>query len=566
MQAPFEKRPPDGPAGPTQQPAKPRALLSPHRSFGLAGVALLLVAALGWTAVRRNVEPAIRRQVVSILEARFHCPVELDEVHVSLRHGLQVSGAGLRIRSLDNYDPVRPGDPPMLSVRTFQFDTTLGDLLRHHTSAVTTYAQGLVVTLPAPNDRVPLLPGVQPHSPSRDSRLLNRLIATDSRLSLANRDPSRPPMEFLFEKLILDDPGYELPFVFEAILTNPLPIGRIHSVGHIGPWVSGTPRLTPVDGNFTFDRADLATIAGVSGTMASGGHIAGQLGQMSVHGTADTPDFALDISAHPFHLRTEFQALVDGTSGDVLLQQVETHFLHTTIRGSGLVRTLHDPDVDHDNTHDTALDIVMTDGRAEDLLVLFDKAKRPLVTGSMRLTGHVEVPPGKERLIEKIHALGKVGIDGALWPDPTIQQTVDTLSQRAQNHAKIAMKDPDANPVVSSHMDGSFLIHGANIDVSGLTYRIPGAILAMQGRYPLDGRQIDFRGVARTVANASQMETGWKSLLLKPISPLFKKNGAGMELPVSFTGDKSKPQFAIDWKDHSSDKAIGQTNLVRPKP
>ena len=57
----------------------------------------------------------------------------------------------------------------------------------------------------------------------------------------------------------------------------------------------------------------------------------------------------------------------------------------------------------------------------------------------------------------------------------------------------------------------------------------------------------------RTDAKVSQMVASrWKSLLLKPVDPFFKKNGAGAEIPVKITGTKSAPKFGLDL--HHKDK------------
>jgi hypothetical protein len=44
------------------------------------------------------------------------------------------------------------------------------------------------------------------------------------------------------------------------------------------------------------------------------------------------------------------------------------------------------------------------------------------------------------------------------------------------------------------------------------------------------------------------MTTGWKSMLLKAVDPLLKKNGAGLEIPILISGTKSDPKFKIDLK------------------
>jgi len=48
-------------------------------------------------------------------------------------------------------------------------------------------------------------------------------------------------------------------------------------------------------------------------------------------------------------------------------------------------------------------------------------------------------------------------------------------------------------------------------------------------------------------AKLSQMMTGWKSILLKPVDPFFSKHGAGTEIPVKVTGTKSEPHFGLDF-------------------
>ena len=49
------------------------------------------------------------------------------------------------------------------------------------------------------------------------------------------------------------------------------------------------------------------------------------------------PDFALRISSHPMALHTDFNAIVDGTNGDVILNKVVSKFLDTTLITKGKV-------------------------------------------------------------------------------------------------------------------------------------------------------------------------------------------------------------------------------------
>ncbi len=91
----------------------------------------------------------------------------------------------------------------------------------------------------------------------------------------------------------------------------------------------------------------------------------------------------------------------------------------------------------------------------------------------------------------------------------------------------------------------------------------------MTGTYTLDGQTFDFRGKAWLDAKVSQMTTGWKSILLKPIDPFFSKKGAGTEVPIKITGTESEPHFGLDFghKDEPANlgKNIDKNTDAAPK-
>src|ERR1700729_4065919 len=91
-------------------------------------IAFVLVAVIGAGLVMwalRQMQPMMRKKVVETLSARFHSPVELDRLEVSLRQGVIVTGGGLRILYLagPTKPDARPNAPPMLVVDSFEFRT-----------------------------------------------------------------------------------------------------------------------------------------------------------------------------------------------------------------------------------------------------------------------------------------------------------------------------------------------------------------------------------------------------------------------------------------------------------
>jgi len=95
-------------------------------------------------------------------------------------------------------------------------------------------------------------------------------------------------------------------------------------------------------------------------------------------------------------------------------------------------------------------------------------------------------------------------------------------------------------------MAGNFALANGTIAISKLNYKLPGAQVDVAGKYSLDGNTFDFDGTVRTKATASQMLTGWKSIVAMPLDPLLKKNGAGLEIPIKISGTKSDPKLGLD--------------------
>ena len=148
---------------------------------------------------------------------------------------------------------------------------------------------------------------------------------------------------------------------------------------------------------------------------------------------------------------------------------------------------------------------------------------------------HILIPPGPVSVSRKMRLEGTFAIHGAEFNDPQMQQKVDAMSMRAQGKPKQANAQ-DAE-VVASSLTGKFSQADGVIEVSELNYEMPGAQAQMEGKIELVGSTFEFHGKVRTQATASQMTTGWKSLLLSPFDKLLKKNGAGLELADQGDGD-----------------------------
>jgi hypothetical protein len=522
----------------------------PHRTRNrwLAAIAtllgVLLIASLGMAEyVAHHIGPLLRSSVVATLSDRFNSPVELDSLNVSVAKGLKVEGRGLRIFYLAG--PTQPDlnqklgkpAPPMLSVNHFSFRTSLRSLLHLQANIARVDIDGMDLHIP------PHSGAHKPHVTAPNSRIkitVAKIYCKNVNLVIENANPEKVPLSFAIKDLKLTDVGMGQPMLYDAYLINPKPVGAIHATGHFGPWHSDDPRSTSVDGHYTFTNADLNTIKGIGGTLSSTGDYTGRLDHITVDGTTNTPNFSLDISDHPVPLETTFHAYVDATNGDTTLDPVTATLANSHFTTKGTVVNIHG------KGHDINLIVNMPNGRIEDLLQLGMKSQPPIMRGNVTLNARLRIPPGDVRVAQKIQLAGKVHIQHVEFTNAKLQDRIDSLSMRAQGHPGDSKSaGSDLKPEVASRMTVDFSLGSALLLVPSLNYQVPGGNAQMHGAYSVNGASYQFLGHISTDAMVSQMVTGWKSVLLAPFDPLFRKHGKGLVLPVSIGGVKNDVHFGL---------------------
>jgi hypothetical protein len=504
------------------------------------------VVAVAAAILASHAEPILRARVIETLSTRFKSKVQLDGFHVSVFRGLQVSGDGLRIFGDADPNNHEPGIQPLISVAEFRFRTGLIDLLHSPMHVNTVYVKGLTLNLP-PREQRGEIKNMGPKG-GKIKITVDKFVCDQAQLIINTLRPGKLPLEFDIESLKMTSIGPNQPLHFDANLTNPKPVGNILSSGSFGPWRVDSPRDTPVSGNYSFNNADLSTIKGIGGILSSTGQYAGSLDNIVVDGTTDTPDFRIAISGRPVPLHTDFHAIVDGTSGDTFLQPVKAKILNSWLVANGSVVRVQDP-----KGHRVELDVVIGNGRIEDLLKLAIRTDPPVMTGTVQLKTKFDLPPGDPDVSNRLKLAGRFRVSQAHFSNDKIQSKVDALSMRSQGKPRLALDNIPDN--VRSDLSGVFNLENGVIQFSRLQFEIPGTQVNLTGQYSLDGNQFDFHGKARMDAKLSHMMTGWKSILLKPADPFFSKNGAGTEIPVKVTGTKSEPHFGADFghKDRQED-------------
>lgn len=499
-------------------------------AFG-AGLFVLLLAAAA--AYLRWFSPLDRAWVIKALSDHYECNVELRNFRSSLFPAVTMYGEGLELRRKDS-----PGLPPMASVARFSVNATWFGLLRHPRHFEFIELDGLALNVPPRKTGSQSVPASQKKKSKAKPApfVLDTVTADGATLNILSSKPDKAPAVFEIHKLGLQSAGVGQPMRFQAVLTNPRPAGEIQSNGTFGPWNSDDPSLTPVSGKYSFQHADLSTIRGLAGILSSEGSYDGVLSDINVHGETDTPDFALGVTGNPVHLRTRFEAVVDGVSGDTFLRPVTAELLSSTIVAQGGEARTADV-----NGRTILLDVTARPARLEDLLRLAVKSPTPPMIGGVRIQAKLDLPPGQEDIARRLKLDADFSIDGARFTAAAVEAKMKTLSRIGQG-----LHGQDVTVSAPLSMTGHFVLAGGLAKFSRLTFQVPGAMVQLQGTFGLESQAVDFEGTLSLQATVSQMTTGVKSKLLKLVDPLFERNGAGTVLPIRISGTRQEPSFELE--------------------
>jgi hypothetical protein len=490
---------------------------------------------------KRAAELRTRDWIVQLLQERFRSDVDLRDFHVNVFPRMGVSGEGLSLRYRN-----RPEAPPLIYVERFSFQLGFWGIFRVPHRIQRIHLQRLVITIPPKEQRL-----TAPEPAVKNKKIPQVTVAEiecdDTELLMLSKKPGKEPLDWEIHNLVLTEVGQNKPFSFHGTLTNAKPKGEIETRGQFGPWDIDDPGATPVSGTYEFADANLGPFPGIAGILSSTGKYKGQLEELSVDGETDTPDFSLDNVGKPVALHTDYSATVDGTNGDTLLHPVHAILGESVIVAAGSV--INVPKKGHQIT----LDVTTPKARMEDILQLAINSDRPFLRGPVDIKAKLSLPPGKEKVIDKMTLDGIFAVTNARWSSSEVREKLESFSRHAQGQPE----DEDAGSAITG-LKGSFVLKDSVIRFSKLTFSVPGAGVELAGTYEIRSQKIDLQGHLRMQAKLSQTVTGAKSFFLKAIDPLFSKNGAGTELPISITGTQENPVFAVSVFHKKFEKPMGK--------
>lgn len=493
-------------------------------------VLVTLAATAGLLISARGLEPRLHAWVTGALSESLQSEVTLGRVALKLSP-LRLDARDLMVRHRGRTDI-----PPLIVVQSFVVDLKPLDLWSSTVEHVR--VDGMEVHIPPKDDQTGKrpLPRTGGGSGKGPQLLVRRFTATNTRLAIVPRTKGNNPKVWDIYELEMDDLGADAPSRFRAALTNPIPYGTIESVGRFGPWDAAEPGASALEGEYTF-AADLGTIKGLHGRLDASGTMSGVLEQISTSGETRTPDFrltALDGAGLP--LTTSYDAVVDGTKGDVELKRVDIMLGSSPMQARGVIegtRGLKGKRV--------VLNLTAKAVNVAELLQLTSKADPPMARGTVSVDAAFDLPQGEADVMDRLELEGSFKAERLRFADAGVQDKIDTLSRRGQGRPTDQSIDN-----VASNVTSKFTLSQRALTYRGLAFTVQGASIKLDGTHRLSSRTLALEGEVLLKASASETLTGFKRWLVKPFDSLLRKNGAGTRLVITVEGTQDEPKVGLE--------------------
>jgi hypothetical protein len=518
----------------TLSPAARPATRRKKRLWLLIIAAVFIIAAIiGFCLISAN-WPYRFRKIRPLLEDDLASQVQVTSYHRIYfpNPGFVATGLTLRRKSALNLPPF--GHAQMMEVRG-----RWTDLLFLRQRVQTVEVTGLHIVIPpigSQANRANFPPGSSLDFTGPDTAV-EMFQIHNSILEIMKNDGKR----LVFPVRELDLAHFEKNKVvnYAVDMQNTIPSGRIQSHGTFGPLNAKRVDFTPVTGTFTFTGVNLHDVGDIAGTLAAKGQFHGLLGALEAQADSVTPNFSVD-GGKPTRVSGSVQCTVNGTNGDVVMHDVEARTGATTVHAIGTVQG---------SPKSTNIDIDVKGGRAEDVMRPFLSDEVP-VTGSVWLRSHAYLAPrGNGGFLHRLHVAGTFSVPAERVTDQKTEKSLTDFSHRAQGK-KSGQTDDDssarANADALSSLKGPAQIQDGIASSKHVTFQVPGARADLSGTFNFHDKVVHLVGNLRMDTDISHATTGFKSFLLKPLAPFFKKKNAGALIPVAVTGGPGHYQVTQD--------------------
>lgn len=494
-------------------------------------VATAVLLAAGTVFVSAN-WPYRHRKIKAMLEDVLSSQVVISHYHRTYFPHLGFMATGITMRRKS-----APDLPPLGSVEAMVVQGSWVDLLMLRQRVQLVEITGLHIVVPPIGSREnheDFPPGSSSDFDGPTTRI-DRLVLHNGLLDIMRKDGSR--FSFPIAQLEIRNLHHGEAMTYAVDMRNAKPTGRIRAHGELGPMNQKDMSTTPVSGDFAFSSVNLHDVGDIGGDLDSTGHFKGVLGAIEADASSTTPNFTVERGKPSLVLGT-IQCTINGSNGDLKIHAIEIHTGHTTIHAVGDIAG---------SPKSTNLDIDVTQGRAEDVLRPFIHEDVP-VAGPVRLHGHAFVAPSGngEGFLHRLRVDGVFDVPAERVLNKKTEQSLSEFSQRAQGDNTTAPHaSPNANSAeipsgstadALSSLKGPATIRDGIASTQHLTFQVAGAEADLKGTFNFHDKTVHLTGNLKMEEDISHTTTGFKSWLLKPLAPFFKKEHAGAVVPIAVTG------------------------------
>ncbi len=469
------------------------------------------------------------RQVHPLLQQVFE-----SEVVVSGYHRTYFPHPGFVAEGVTFY---RHGDtriPPLAQVQRMTVEGQWGMLLLHPHLLYEIRLEGLHVRIPPVGTAARGMDFDHGVIDTSQSKLKIETICADGTVLDFLRH-GESPIRFRFPALQIHDLEAGRPMGFSLQVETPGPEGTVAASGRMGPFRTASYLTTPLSGTYNVKSADLSRLRGLAGHVRGGGKFSGNFSRIEVAGTAAIPDFRAG-DAHTIRLDSEYKAAVGGLSADVQIESAQVKIGSSVIRASGSVAG---------SPKRVAVAFATSGAEVQDLLRVVETAE-PQMTGKVNFAADAEFMPGPQRFLERLQLKGDIALIGMRFVDEKKQANMDAFSARVRKDPQGDVKQGEGAAEVTLAASSTTRFDHGMAYFPDIRADLPGADARLRGTFNLLDTKIHLTGTMALQKGLSHAATGWKSVLLKPLSPFFKKKNAAAVVPIVVTGTAAKPKVGAD--------------------
>jgi hypothetical protein len=491
-----------------------------HVSIVAAG-ALLAVAAVfisaNWPYRGRKIRP--------MLEDMLASQVSFTSYHRTYwpNPGFVATGITMRRKSALNL-------PPLGHIDTLVVEGRWPDLLLLQRRVQLVDITGFHVVVPAigsKENRQDFPPGSSKDFDGPQT-MIERLMMHKSLLEIMRTNGER--YSFPLKQLEIRNVHHGEAMTWAVDMENAIPHGRILARGSMGPIKGAKFINTPVSGNFAFTEVKLQDVGEIGGVLNSRGVFKGTLQSMDVEASAITKNFTV-TDGKPTPIEGTIQTTLHASNGELEVRSIDLKVRETGVHAVGTINGKHNA---------TNLDIAVDHGRAEDLMRPFVHDEVP-IRGRVTLTTHAYLGPPGNGFMERLRMAGELKVPAEKVTDEKTEKNLSAFSERAQGKEKntgleTGPKAPPPGTDVVSSLDGPVRVQNGVVSTPHVTFRVPGAEATLAGTFRFHDQAVHMTGKLKMDTDISHTAKGFKSFLLKPLAPFFKKKNAGAMIPIAVTG------------------------------